>query len=219
MKLPISDSLNQLFDVLDRDLTWLRIRWQMYEQLYASGALRIRLLNDSASTFFVDLQRILIDDMILGTCRMTDPAGSGKRRKATMKDLIRAVDEEDLGELSARLRAQLRTIESINEPLRIHRNKRIGHRDRKTALEPKKNPLPNVTIKQIDGVLKEIGEFLHIFQLYFGDSSTIYDSVTVPNDAEVLIERLKEGAVFNRMLRDDPITWYPKMEEGPFHDA
>ena len=219
MKLPITDNLQKIFDVLDNDRTWLQIRWQMYKQLYASGPRRLELLNDSGSNFFVDLRRILIDDMIVGTCRMIDPAHTRHRRNATLDDLIHAVADEGINDLATELKKHLRTIESKSKPLRAHRNKRISHRDRETALEPEKRPLPGVTVETIDSVLDEIGKFLNTFQLNFGDSSTIYDWVNVSHGADTMIERLKEGAVFDQMLRDDPITWYPKKEQGPFHDA
>lgn len=214
-----STHLQEVFDLLTDDRTWLQVRWQMYTELFRTNAARLELLNNSGSTFFVDLRRVLIDDVILGVCRMIEPAGHGSRTNATLGRLALVSREEGDETLAGKLENALPEVTSETEALRKHRDKRIGHRDLNTVLKPEDNPLPGITADSIDHVLGLIGSFLNIYEDHFGEAITHFDWVNVSQGAEVLIHRLKYGEVFWQMYREDPLRWGSKRDESGFAGA
>ena len=60
-------------DALTDDCLRLRAIWHHYQTLFEYSQLRRELLDNVAGTFFRDINLILIGQMILQICRITDP--------------------------------------------------------------------------------------------------------------------------------------------------
>lgn len=215
----ISKTLASIFEALDMEITGLHIRLKMYRQLFDRGSSRIELLNDSASNFFVDLHRILVDDIILAICRITDPAQTSGRSNMTLEQLETVARSEGELALTSKLRATLVTIHALRKPFLQHRYRRVAHRDMQRFLAPKANPLPNITVPMMITIVESTASCLTVFQEHFNEPVTIRDFIVTPNDADVLVERLKSGAVFDELRRDDPMKWFSIEEQHKFHDA
>jgi hypothetical protein len=61
-----------------KECVWARSVRMHLEVLFESGKQRHKLLEESAYTFFGDLNIILIEYLFLQWCKLTDPASSGK---------------------------------------------------------------------------------------------------------------------------------------------
>lgn len=90
-----------------------------------------------APFFFYDVSRAFIETIIMGFCKITDPAGSGKRTNITTNYILEVLPWPDgirarLKEFNARLMAFRRKIEPA-------RSKRIAHLDLKAQIQTMEN--------------------------------------------------------------------------------
>src|SRR5262245_11939794 len=129
----ISEAFTDAYETLSTDLTWLHVRWQLYQQLFCKGERRVALLNETAGVFFYVLQQILLSDVILGVCRLRDPLSMAKRQNLVLESLIELVESASYPELVIELRGILQEFKEAVQPLKTHRNRRIAHRDSDTA--------------------------------------------------------------------------------------
>ena len=216
---PESTSIpDPVFRILDREFTWIHVRWDLYRQLFRTSSLRLELLSDIASTFFVHLERILRDDIILSLCRITHQAKSCGEDNATLKQLVVVLSNAGESALAKQLESRIPQIEQQVEPFRDHRNKRIAHSDLPLLLDGA-SVLEPITESMITRLLASIDDFMNAYNLHFGHGHTIYSAVSVPNHAASLMAKLKSAAVLEDKLREDPMKWFPLLEGHRFHDA
>lgn len=116
------DDVVPIFERLQDDLVWLHGRWKLYRHLYGVSELRIELLNETASSFFHQLQNTLLDDVILSISRMTEKKKVAGRENLVLAQLIQKLDESEFSDLLSRLEKQLDEIEKACEPLRKNRH-------------------------------------------------------------------------------------------------
>jgi len=53
--------VEEVYEFLKKEITWLHARWIIFEQLYNKSPLRLDLLNESAPSFFHLLQLMLLN--------------------------------------------------------------------------------------------------------------------------------------------------------------
>ncbi len=81
-----------------------------------------------------------------------------------------------------------------SDPIRKIRHKVLSHRDYNTALDPKANPLPQITPQTVEGALAAIGDFMNSFQQPFTGTMIGYmDTITGLGDAEGLVRHLRRA--------------------------
>ena len=213
------DIVAKSFQCVDNDLTWIHIRWIYYKQLFTHSSLRLQLLNETAPTFFVDLKRILFDDVIMGISRITDRPTTAGRKNMSVVQLVLTIKNAGYSELVDSLQGMLEDIRAKSEPFRLHRNRRIAHRDSMLSVESADNPLPGITIKATDDIIEAIGDLLNECKLYFDKSSTLYDIIPIQGGANSLVSRLKDAAVFRKLEEENPVKWFSRAETDKYHDA
>ena len=130
------------FTSVSNDVSHLHMYWKIYRQLYAHGEPRIALLNETGSMVFYVLQHLLLDEVTLAICRLTDPATTGKKENHTLERLVSGVPDEDL---SRTLRAIMQEIQEFANPFRERRNRAIAHSDLEIKLKLERNPLPGIS--------------------------------------------------------------------------
>jgi hypothetical protein len=64
--MPLPREIEDIWNFLHREVTWLHGRWRMYRQLYGTSEARVDALNRVAPTFFATLQNILVDEVQQG---------------------------------------------------------------------------------------------------------------------------------------------------------
>jgi hypothetical protein len=159
---------NQLWNALDEEVVQLCGRWKLYNQLFASGKENIDLLNKTASYVFFQLQRSMVDSVILTLSKLTDPAKTGKYENASLDNFLKKLKGNIDNESLARFQTQLGNLTRICENIRTHRNKRIGHSDIKCALEDAEW-LPPVTHADIDSALEVLCRMMKDIMLVLFD--------------------------------------------------
>jgi len=186
--------MSNLFISLKRCAIILWTDWLLYQQLFGSVA-RVSLLNNSGGHLFNVLQHSMLDRLLLGLSRLTDPARTGKQANLSLAGLVEEVDQNP--ELQDRLSQLLSLLRESVVAIREHRNKRIAHADLAALTEPDA-ALQGYKIDDVENALSQVAEFLNVYELQINDSQTIYDQCILPmgHDGERLMRCLKEAEAF-----------------------
>ena len=125
-------TLQTLFLAFRKECIWLRNCYNTYLSLYESDERTTKALNDSAHLFFQDLNRILIEYVLLQVCKITDPAETAGHKNLTFEGLNAELCNDglmtqEIADLSAGL-------SHYRELVKDARNKLLGHLDRETIL-------------------------------------------------------------------------------------
>ena len=189
-----SSIVSELFKPLKRSAILLWTDWLLYRQLFGSEE-RISLLNDSGGHLFHVLQHSMLDRILLGLSRLTDPSKTGKKSNLSFAALVEQLDQQS--ELKDRLSQQLGLLSESVATMREHRNKRIAHADLAALMDPEA-ALQWYKIDDIEGALSQVAELLNSYELQIADSQTAYDLCILPtgHDGERLVRCLKEAEAF-----------------------
>lgn len=186
--------MSKLFISLKHCAVALWMDWLLYQQLFGSEA-RVSLLNDSGGHLFHVIQHSMLDRLLLGLSRLTDPAETKKQENLSLVRLLDEVNQHH--ELRDQLSQLLSLLRESVSAMREHRNKRIAHADLAALTEPEK-ALQGYQIDDVERALRQVAEFLNAYELQRNNSQTVYDQCILPmgHDGERLIRCLKEAEAF-----------------------
>jgi hypothetical protein len=141
--LPISSSgdapsvpptaIQEMFKAFREQCIWLQCCYNTYSALYESGAETDKLLFDSASLFFHDLNNILIEYCWLQVCKITDPEGKGKRKNLTAESVNSALSNANL--MTEEIFKYSEGLFRYRNLIKGGRNKVISHLDKESVLD------------------------------------------------------------------------------------
>ena len=210
--------LARSFSQLSADVIRLSARWDLYRQLFSLGPLRVQLLERTAASFFMVLNFVLLDDIVLGMCRLFDPPRSGSNDNLVLKVLLEHL-EEVAPELEQEMSRRLAPMVAKVKPLRAARHKRIAHRDRALALglEPE-GYLPSFSRPMVGELLGEVQAFLNAIESHFDHRTIAYDHIVNPDGADALVQHLVQAVEFERRLKLGQIPWDWR-RDSEFRDA
>ncbi len=135
----------------------------------------VALLNSTAPEFFVLLQQLLVNNIILCIARLTDKPTTGRRENLTLSRLVLELsDNQKYSELRTRLNEKYERIEKMSGPIRLYRHKLLAHADRAVCLKTNTNLGEEISIKFIRELLKQIADFLNTFDYEFTNATTDY---------------------------------------------
>lgn len=214
----LSPSTLDIFEEMKKEIQWLHVRWIFYRQLFESSPRRIDLLNESASLFFWLVEGLLIDEIQLCLCKLTDPATMGGKDNLSFNRLQIAVESDDANFASG-LKKTLDSILDKCEGSRTHRNKRISHLDLKTALRTAIKPLPPVTVQIIEDAINLMSNYMNTIEQHYYDRDTGYKDILMSgSDGESLVSLLKYSMRYEELLKEKKIS-FDDLDEGEWKDA
>lgn len=194
--------INEIFEKIKEDVQWLHIHWAYYKELFHGPELRIDLMNESAPLFFYINQTLLLDEVILSICKLTDPAKSS-----------RDTENMSLNKLNSRFDG----ISSKNDPFKKHRHKRIAHKDLAITMSTE-SILPDISIQMIEDLLNEISNFMNTIEVYFNNTETGYKDINISTDSGGLIGLLKYGFQYEELMKSDKIS-YEDLEQSKYYNS
>ncbi len=158
------------------------------------------------SGFFGDLNQLLIEQLVLQICRLTDPPGdhgtdqSDDRLCDPGSRLLRR--REDHVRVSA-LRDRIHQFRSKILPAR---NRLIGHLDLVAAMAGQ--PLGPASDAEWAQFWDDLEQFLHLVYTRYVDPGGHFmlNDVGMISDADSLVKALKESTYFHRALNDHSLT-------------
>lgn len=195
--------LAEVYDALKQDVSLLHVKWEVFNQLYATSERTVELLNESAPSFFRICQDMLIDDILLTISRLTDPHQTFNRDNLSMERLVAYVDEFKYADLRDEIEQLLIEAKSKCSFAREFRNRRIAHTDLSTRLQAETNPIPAFTKQQIKEALSVLRALMNKIGTYFEDTDVLYEQVLMPGDGNSLIARLRDARVYRRQKRQN----------------
>lgn len=181
-----------LLNALERQLIQLCYRWKIYCQLYDSGEGNLALLNKSGSNVFALFQKLLIDDLMMGLCRLADPAISMGKENASLENLVSKLDAHLSDDSKIYIRSTLAELTSHLEKVRVLRNKAMSHSDLAHALDI--TLLPRPTYGELEGALEAAVALLkEITGRVYAYSSTYEPHIPAGRDGEKLLRVLAKA--------------------------
>lgn len=187
----MSPQLAEVHEELRQDVIWLYFKWGIYLQLYADQE-NVKLLNNTAPTYFSICQVMMQDDTLLAIGRLTDPAQTGRNTNLSLQQLVDTIDEVAYPGLRSKVMDVLAAAKPKFEVARDHRNRRIAHIDLETRLNKHPQPLFDATKHIIEEALEAIAQVLNTVERHF-DSEIEFSKPLVSNDGKTLLHWLHLG--------------------------
>lgn len=198
----MGEPLGKEFSALWQELAWLFSKWSEYLALFDAGSSRIDIMKNSAPLFFRLVQDSLFEGVILQIARLTDPPRTGTKENLTIKRLPTMVDDE---ELERQLEEAIEEVMDATEFCRDWRNRRFAHRDLRLAIEDGITPLLPASRVGVTDALTLIAKVLNLVQLFYKDSSTIFDLPNSYGGAVSVLYVIDDGLRLSE-YRTDRIT-------------
>lgn len=156
----------------------------------------------TAGIFFGDLNRVLIEYVILQVCKITDPAQD--IRKNDNHTIAFLLDHYGLSG-DAKLAAIAAKLKAFGDKLRPARNKLISHADRATILA--QPVLGAATDAEWDEFWLDLQDFICVVrQQVLGGPPFYLCGVGMPSDADGVLKALRHASCFERLLGDEDPT-------------
>jgi hypothetical protein len=184
----------------------LRSAWRHYQILFEDGELRRTLLHRIAPIFFGDLNKVLIEQLVLQICKLTDPATTGSRKNLTLDCLVDHGDFTGAAAECDRARALRDSIGQFRAKIVVARNKLISHLDRESVMAG--IALGGASDAEWEQFWDDLDALLHILHTRFVDPSGYFhlNDVSMISDADSLVKALKESTYFHEGLAAGGIT-------------
>lgn len=184
----IPENIRDVFMWLCQDMASLQHKWDFYLELFGKSQ-NTDLLSELAPASFNIIFETIQNDVTMAICRLSDPTKSMGQENLSLATLVKNCAEiEGLEDLLA-------DFQKICEPVRQLRNKRVGHRDLNSVINPLENPLPGVTKEEVGMIVQMAADILNsVLQNYY--DSELYFHTISPGGADSLIFWLKAGKAF-----------------------
>lgn len=193
-------SLGPVYEELNKHVAMLNLLWQSYMKLFATNEQRFNLFKNQVPGMGRIFHDLLVDGVILGICRVTDPAMCFSHESLTIDRLIPTLDPAPDAEQSQWLADQQAKIKNAMPALKDHRNQRLAHNALSLALDADA-ALPPVSRKEIADVLADITELMAKLSDWYRKTQMDY-SVILVGDADSLIRTLQRADMLFE-LQDD----------------
>ena len=184
----------------------LRSTFEHFCILFEAGDLRRELLHSTASMFFGDLNRILIDHLTLQICKITDPEKRGKTVNLTIKFFLSNSDFSAAPNELEHLRRHSDAMHAFREKLLPARNKLIGHLDLDSVRAGA--ALGATERSEWTQFWLDLEGFLNILHRRYiePDGNFYLNRVAHLSDADSVVKALKESTYFRAMLGDKGLS-------------
>jgi len=194
---------------------WVRTLFNEFEILFEHSAKRLKLLEEVAHHFFFDLNRILLEYLVLNMCKLTDPPHSRSDDNLSVAYILELVGQKKSIELG--LDEHSEKIHAIKEYIKPARHKVIAHLDKDASLSEKTwGEFPEKIGDSFWANLQTFVDKVH--NLYFGDGIFPLDAVN-PSGAEDLIEALKRAVHFRDYFTEHTDLWASACRDMRYRDA
>ena len=172
--------LQEFFSCFREQCIWLRCCYNTYLALYESGDCIKEVLQASAPVFFHELNKILIEYVLLQICKITDPAERGGHKNLTFEGVNTALEENGL--MSKEIADFSSGLSRYRDLVKDSRNKLISHLDRESVLKGLpigEHPEEEVTafFESLQGYVDAVGNAVGVGPLDFQTTAGAGDVV------------------------------------------
>jgi hypothetical protein len=204
-KREMPEGLAKIYEGIHQEASWLHAKWKIFRQLFGASEEQIDLLNRTAPGFFVIIEDVLLDEIVLSFGRLTDPLTTGQgprtRENLSLARLVESLKVTEPLEFCESIGASVSALHEHCKVFRDWRNRRIAHTDLPTALKYHPDPLPGISRKMIEDALQMISRLLNRVLGHFENVETGYDDVTIRGDGETIIFYLQQAEEYDLKSR------------------
>ncbi|MDH0705313.1 hypothetical protein N5D53_02065 [Pseudomonas sp. GD03862] len=186
----MGSDLGAMYCDLNDHLLDILLLWKQYEALFGVDPETVRILNQSAPTFFGIVQAQLWDGVMLGISRLTDPPVSAGKKTLSIRAIPDLVTDPGV---KAQVESAISKALVDAEFTRAHRNKRIAHNDLVHIQDKVANPLPPASRQKIKAGLDAICNVLEVLNGHYRQSCMAYDDLIYNGGAWSVVDLLKGG--------------------------
>ena len=183
--------------------------------LFYGSQARVDLLNAVAKHFFGELFGIMLDRLVLGVSKLTDPAGSGNRTNLSLAHVHNGL-VQDARYPKAEAGQLIEQAISVRNHLEIWRSKRIAHNDASVALGFR--DAGEIILERIKQFFSVAETYLNLVQGKFGLGPCCI-STPGTHGADELVKALKSAMVFEHLFESDPIAYMGHLQSSRYKDA
>tara|TARA_Y100001980_G_C14516058_1_gene291379 strand:- start:568 stop:1245 length:678 start_codon:yes stop_codon:yes gene_type:complete len=166
----LGDEFGNFFDRIRNEVIFLHFKWSEFEELYSKED-RIELMNKISPNFYFYLQNLLLDDVILGITRLTEPKSD---RKGNARLTLWSFSNFTTPPLKGEVSKLLKRIKKEASFSYDRRNRKIAHFDKDLALNEHAKPLKIASREKINKVIDSIAELMNLIQGHYVKSETYY---------------------------------------------
>lgn len=197
----IPPAIAEVFSELKTVIMETHFRWLTYRELFAASQSRIDLLNECAGPFFAIIHDILVNDVQLDLCKLTERARTPKFENLSLEQLQERVASYGDASLAGRCDELLTQIHSHAALFRDRRNKKLAHIDLATALGTAPAPLRGVTRKSIDDTLEAVRAYMNAIENHYDGAQTSYEYSIIHKGATAIIALLEDSRRYHEHIR------------------
>src|ERR1039457_826174 len=185
---------------------FVRWLWRHHQILFEGTDLKCELLQSISPKFFHDICEMLLQNLILRICQITDPEGSTERKNLTVKFLVNNSDFSTALAEADELKRLSDSMHVFRKKIEPARNKYIGHLDRKSVHLDQ--PLGAAEPSEWNQFWLDLQDFLRVMQRRYVDPNSHFELNDIDNlsDADNLVKALKESTYFCALLDDKETT-------------
>ncbi|MFH1932224.1 MAG: hypothetical protein ABIN18_11630 [Pseudomonadota bacterium] len=184
----LPENIREIFVWLCQDVASLRDKWDFYLGLYKDDE-TTALLSDCARSSFQIIEESLRADITMTICRLSDlPSTFKKKDNLSIPKLCSYFPQDES------LKKNETAFLDACMPIRLLRNKQVGHNDLNTRIAPDKFPLLGISKTQIDEMIGLAESILNkIYHIYNPNSELGFGIPLHIGGAEDLINWLKKS--------------------------
>ncbi len=180
-----------ILNALESHIFTLHIRWKTLLDLFGSGDDTVKLLHETAGAFFNTVYSILLQDILLGIARLTDPLKTKGKENLVLKRIAQLPEVAADSSLLTASNEVLQEIKLLTEPFRDYRNQYIAHLDLPKSLGPSTELLPGIKTHDIDAVLEAFARLLNLVNGSLRGQRVQFKNVMVHGGAKSIIRACK----------------------------
>lgn len=182
-----------IFDCVREEAVAIHLRWKLYGQLYVQSKEDVLLLSSCGGNVFGILQELLLDDCILRICRLTDRLSKGSQKHRSVSQLVHSLEKLNSPLFAPTILQQQAELDRACSRLRKVRNARIAHADLGHSLNVSEDPLPDISVDDVNKALELLSSLLNSIEEPFRRSHTNYFDALLERggDAERLLSLLR----------------------------
>ncbi len=162
----LPDDIRDVFMWLCQDVVSLRLKWDMYLELFGNPA-KSAIIDQLPRPFSV-IEEALRTAMTMAVCRLSDPHKSCGKENLNFRALeVFYGQDEDFKLLIADFVASC-------EPVKKHRDKLVAHSDKVARLTPQQAMIPQIKRTDIDEILKKAETILNHVARNYGNFGYVF---------------------------------------------
>jgi AbiU2 len=170
---------------------------QLYYELFETDARTLTLYEATAQMTFVDLNHILISNLIIGVCQITDPAKTMGHENLTTNFIIKELSWPN--DVLAKLTEANDRMMKFRDLVIDARRKRVAHRDLKAQIE-EMNDLGVFSKGADQAFIKDLAAFVNVANEHlFGEPHPI--EVGGATDVSNLVRALGKAAIYDKCAK------------------